>query len=285
MTGRDYYSVRTGKRPGGHAIDLPTLKRLFLSIYSEFEQKGWFQEAFGYNCIDAGFVPGTAGKDLENYFGWRLRNFHSYPIAEMYGNYSEEILFDTIELLYDHISEPVDGTYHSWGDCGWHYTTFNKSHGQTSFRERINLILKDYKDGFELSEQGEILASAEQGMDFLLDAELPKYDEQNIDRIVAASILKFRRHRSSTTERKEAVRALADVLEFLRPKLKHALTKKDETDLFNIANNFAIRHHNVDQKNEYDQPIWLSWIFYFYLATIHAAIRLIKRQDSSEPKI
>jgi len=96
---------------------------------------------------------------------------------------------------------------------------------------------------------------------------------------VEAAILKFRRYRSSIDDRKEAVRSLADVLEFLRPQLKEVLSSKDEGDLFNIANNFAIRHHNPSQKAQYDQSIWLSWIFYFYLATIHAGIRLIKRKE------
>jgi hypothetical protein len=79
------------------------------------------------------------------------------------------------------------------------------------------------------------------------------------------------------TERRDAVRDLADVLEFLRPKLKVVLAKKDEAALFEIANNFGIRHHNAGQTTDYDKGIWYSWIFYFYLATIHAVIRLIER--------
>ena len=43
----------------------------------------------------------------------------------------------------------------------------------------------------------------------------------------------------------------------------------------NIANNFSLRHHNSDQIQNYDQDIWYSWIFHFYLAKYHAVIRLI----------
>jgi hypothetical protein len=45
---------------------------------------------------------------------------------------------------------------------------------------------------------------------------------------VGAAIQKFRRHRSSIEDRRDAVRDLADVLEFLRPKLKETLLSKDE---------------------------------------------------------
>jgi len=66
-------------------------------------------------------------------------------------------------------------------------------------------------------------------------------------------------------------------LEYLRPQLKEVLTKKDESDLFNIANNFGVRHHNESQKTDYDKPIWYSWMFYYYLATIHASLRLVEK--------
>ncbi|WP_086949827.1 hypothetical protein [Sphingobacterium sp. JB170] len=89
--------------------------------------------------------------------------------------------------------------------------------------------------------------------------------------------MKFRRHKSTLEDRKDSIRELADVLEFLRPKIKTVLDGKDEKDLFNIANNFGVRHHNNQQKVEYDKPIWYSWMFYFYLATIHAILRLIDK--------
>ena len=58
------------------------------------------------------------------------------------------------------------------------------------------------------------------------------------------------------------------------------LTSKDESDLFNLANNFGIRHHKPDQKTDYDKPIWYSWMFYYYLSTIHACMRLIEKSEA-----
>ena len=76
------------------------------------------------------------------------------------------------------------------------------------------------------------------------------------------------------------MKVLADVMEFLRPRLKEVLTNRDESDLFNIANNFGIRHHNTNQKTQYDSTIWCSWMFYHFLATYHAAIRLIQKAEA-----
>ena len=126
-----------------------------------------------------------------------------------------------------------------------------------------------------------MLALADPGLAPLLNAALPAAaDKDNVRARVEAAQAKFRRHRSTEGDRRDAIRDLADVLEFLRPQLDGVLTNKDDAALFNIANNFAIRHHNAQQQATYDKAIWYSWIFYFYLATIHAAVRLIEKKKA-----
>jgi hypothetical protein len=66
----------------------------------------------------------------------------------------------------------------------------------------------------------------------------------------------------------------------LREKAKKYLEEEDEKNIFNIANNFGIRHHNPNQKTKYDNSIWFSWIFYYYLATIHALIRVVNKAEN-----
>jgi hypothetical protein len=276
--GRRYYSVRTGKR-GVVTIELSMLCRLFCTLFQTFEDKGYFQEAFGYYCVDAGYVSGTLGRNVEAQVFRKLRKSGLWPIEEKSLGYSEDDLFDVIEFVYDHVSKPVEGYYHDFNDCGWHYRTFDQQAGREEFRVEINELLRDYGEGYELSSQGEILALAGGGLDYLLEAGLPVYDPENVEVRVNAAILKFRRYRSSMEDRRDAIRDLADVLEFLRPKLRQVLTRKDESDLFNIANNFGIRHHNEQQKTDYDRAVWYNWMFYYYLATIHAALRLISKRE------
>ena len=59
-------------------------------------------------------------------------------------------------------------------------------------------------------------------------------------------------------------------------------------DLFNIANNFGIRHHKPGQKTDYDRDIWLPWMFYIYLATLRAVTKTLAKQivppPGGEPK-
>jgi len=52
--------------------------------------------------------------------------------------------------------------------------------------------------------------------------------------------------------------------------------------IFDLANNFAIRHHNPTQKSNYDKTIWYSWMFHFYLATYHAVIRLLIKKEKGD---
>jgi hypothetical protein len=272
-----YYSVRTGKNPLTAGFDLDTLREAFKTQFAYLEDEGYFQEALGFECVDAGFVPGALGHDLEGALLLELRKRGLTPIRTKIAGYSEDDLFDIVEFLHDHCAKPIQRHYHSWNECGWHCTAFEQESGRIEYRERMNKLLALYGNGYELSAEGEILSLADDGLSGLFEAPLPHPDPENITARVAAAQAKYRRYRSSLDERRDAIRDLADVLEYLRPQLRSVLTRKDEADLFDIANNFGIRHHNTNQKIGYDKPIWYSWMFYYYLATIHAAVRLINK--------
>ena len=275
---REYFSVRTGKNQEDIHFDLPLLKRGFINIYKSYKTRFYFQEAYGYDCTDKGFVSGLMGEDIEIFFLTRLRKSNLWPIETNIDAYTEDDLFDVIELLYDFVSKPLQGYYHQWNGCGWHYLTFDKQIGQSEFRAEINSFLERYLEGYTLSQDGQILLQGGPGLKELLATEIPVHDPKNVDEKVKYSVQKFRRHRATVEEKKEAVRTLADVLEFLRPRIKQLPFTKDEGEIFNIANNFGIRHHNSTQKTEYDKDVYLEWIFYSYLSTIHLVLRIIKSQ-------
>lgn len=193
MREKSYYSVRTGKHPTGGRPDLAELKRLFLSVYHELYEKGHFQQALGFDCVDAGFVPGSAGQDIEAFFVRKLRKRELWPIPERIDVYSQDDLFDVIELLHDCASKGVGGGYHSWKNCGWHYDTFDGPAGQNEFRAATNEALREYDGGYELTSQGEIIALAPQGLADLERAPTPPGDRESIQARVAAAIDKFRR--------------------------------------------------------------------------------------------
>lgn len=212
-----------------------------------------------------------------------VRKKHLWPIAQSAPSYKEDDFFDVLEYLFQKVSKPIKGTYHSYNDCGMHWESFDRPAGKTYFREKVNSVLDHYEHHFELSPGGEILSKPDHGFEAIFGATLPSAEQGVIGRVDAA-ILKFRRHGARLDDRRQAVRDLADVLEFLRPTMDKAITSKDEADLFNLANNFGIRHHNDKQKTSYDKAIWLSWMFYFYLATIHVILRRAEHHDSRRLK-
>jgi hypothetical protein len=206
-----------------------------------------------------------------------IRKKDLWPLSQWIVGYSEDDLFDVVEFLYRYVSKPLEGAYQSYYDR-MRWQKFDKGEGQETFRSKVNELLDVYANRFELSQHGEVLRSPETGFEKIFEADIPSNDENIIDRINAA-VLRYRRHGSTMDDRRQAVRDLADVLEYLRPRVQELLTNKDENDLFNIANNFGIRHHNDRQRTNYDTAIWLSWMFYFYLATVHVVLRKIRSQN------
>ena len=277
MEKRNYYAARKGLlKPA--PIDFQLLKKLFLHIYQEFGEKLYFQEATGYTCVDRGEVHGLWGSDIEAFFYLKLRTKNIWPIEKNIENFDESTLFTVIEFLYDYVSEPIDKWYHKWDDCGWHCTKFDGDKGREKYRIRINEILKDYGKGYELSSDGEILEVAPTGLEHIFEEIVETDDPKNIDLRIQNAITKYRRYSATENDKKEAVRILADVLEFLK-KDGVLLPSKDDNDLFRIINNFDIRHHNRLQQGEYDKDIWYDWMFYTFLASINVLLKLRSRTD------
>jgi len=247
-----------------------------------FRNKDFFKEKAG---ITQEYLP-----EEIKYEAAVALTFQPFPITKwLQEDITEEHIFDAIEFLYDHVSKPgklVDMT----PDTGYNYSdyeSYDDEAGQKEFRNNVNAFLTDYKTGFELTKDGIVLAMGTDGLQHILDAEIITYDEANVDSKVRNAITKWRNRHLSLPEKKEAIREIADVFEWLKKnkKLESALDKKDEDALFDIANNFSIRHHNPKQKKNYDPAIWYSWIFHFYLATYHAAIRLLIKKEKSEKKL
>jgi predicted DNA-binding ribbon-helix-helix protein len=100
---------------------------------------------------------------------------------------------------------------------------------------------------------------------------------------VAHAVAKFRGRAATREDKRLAVVALIGILEERRQHLKSAgLSKKDDGALFDIANNFDLRHRNIRQHGDYDEA-FLEWLFWWYLATVDLTDRLLARQASGSP--
>jgi len=276
-----YFSQRTGKNTKMQKLDLETFKKLFLTQFYIFYSKDYFRGTFGYNTHNSfqDNVEGPLGDDYtinQNLF-LKLRKEYLWPIRDHISSYSEDDLFDIIEYCYDNISIAIV-EYEEDNFSG--YTEkikgFSQKEGQVQYRTEINRHLKDYGDGFAIDSNGNIVRTVGFGLEPILEAKLPTSDIRILPKVEYA-IQKYRSRNSSIEDRRDAIRNLVDVLEYIRPQVKESIDKNDESDLFNIANNFGIRHNNKQQKINYDENIWLSWMFYYYLSTIHAFIRVLKK--------
>jgi len=272
-----YYSQREGLNPNAKGLPLADVIELFVRVFAQLQRDGYFHEAFGYQCVDAGHIEGKIA-DIELEMLLSIRKKKLWPIEKAATTFSEDDFFDVLEFLFQHVSKPIEGNQHDWNGCGMHWETFNQSEGRAAFRAKANGVLELYARPFELSAAGEVLRKAEVGFEPIFDADVPSRDTNVVSRL-SASVLRYRRHGSTLDDRRHAVRDLADVLEYLRPRVKTLLTTNDERDLFKIANNFGIRHLNDQQKTNYDSALWLSWMFYYYLATIHVVLRKIDHDD------
>ena len=279
---RRYWSERQGRGPRAVPLGLEQVRRLVFSALDELFERYYFQEAFGYECVDAGEVLGLVGRDPD---AWFLRTLHRddiWPYRNKGEGYDADTLFDVLEALHDLISEPVHGLYHDFAGCGWHYSVFDKAKGQQEFRKLINPALERYEQPLQMAPAGEIIVLGPEDFRPLLDAPLPaSADADLVTSRVDDAIRIFRGRGSTKAERRQALRELADVLEALRSDIREEMLPKDEGELFRLANGFAIRHNNREQRRYYDDAIWLSWGFWVYLATIHAVLRVREKQQSS----
>jgi hypothetical protein len=268
---RKYYSHRNSS----DRISLNELYIKFMTMYKLLKKKDYFDEHI--------FRHDTEQIELEA----RLAlNLDPFPIDKWDDDkLSEFNLFDIIEYLYDKVSKPgdIEDCQSETGFWGWRYANYDEKAGKEEYRTSINHFLALYRDGYELTQEGQILSLGGHGVQDILSAELPVLGDNNIDLKVQNAILKWKNRGLSFEDRNAAIRDLADAFEWLKksPKWKNVLNKKDESALFDIANNFKIRHNNPQQKRDYDKAIWYSWIFHFYLATFHAAARMLVKQSNA----
>jgi hypothetical protein len=94
---------------------------------------------------------------------------------------------------------------------------------------------------------------------------------------VEHAVERFRSRTASREDKRLAVVALAGLLEERQQQLRPAgLLRKDEDALFNIANNFNLRHRNARQQSDYSED-FLEWLYWWYLATVELTDRLLTR--------
>lgn len=279
------YSERRKPRAASK-LELGDLKIRFADTLRQLDSTGYFDSAFGDRCPNAGDDPDREGQrklgealDTHDVEWWPLGPQEDPTCIEY--EWPDELLLDLVEALHDFVARPRQRWFHALHN-EHDYKAFNQRAGQAVYRWRINALLDRSDLGLRLSDSGSdaglLVEVTGDARDDLVGRVLGRGEPAVADRVEHAVAL-FR-HRGATREAKrDATKALADVLEQRKTLVKSGLLTKDSSMLFQIANEFDIRHMNDRQKADYD-PLLLDWVFWCYLATIDLTNRLIKQQDT-----
>lgn len=273
---RPYYSQRglgAEQRPDS---SWPSIVHRVRGLVREFHAEHYFAEVVGFDCVDRhGDSESSPEQELERRVG--KAHLWSTEVDE----WAESDVCDFIEVFHDLAARPTKGWLHDFCGCGWHPTGFSRKSGQALYRWRINQLLDTTTFELRLADTGEdvgrmvraVPGELKRLIDDVLDDPSPSRNE------TAHAIALFRARSGTTQERRSAIVALAGLLEERRALLKQELLSKDEAALFDLANNYHIRHKRADQRTDY-RPDFLEWIFYWYLATVQLTDRLLAEQQA-----
>lgn len=272
---KEYYSKRNGLLKRTLKLSINDLRDMFYSTYQYFYRKGAFNIAYSgvWNTIggvNKQIVAPTMAPSPEVFFSIHLQEQDVWPIDEQYMCYSESTLFTVIEILYDHIGvyEPVTEKIEC-GNC------------RIEFAEHINNLLRFYSDGYYLEpSNGFVMKIPNIPLQEQLKCEGEHIPDNVFERMCSAA-QSFYRFDSDMEAKKKAICTLADILENIREPLKETLNEeyqinKNDHDklIFDIVNNFNIRHDKAGQYTGYSREIWYEWAMQYYMSVIIAYYKL-----------
>lgn len=260
----------------------------FVDLVEDLRGRGYFEEVFPSPCPKRPEEP-VYRRPPPRGLEW-LDDFWPLTRSTLLGSGSADPdeAFDLVEALHDVVSRPRERSLHAaFLRSPWpahnHYSLFSAETGRLVYRAAVNDLLDGADIPLQLAGSGEdvgrLVRRVDDAREDLAGRSLAT-PEPETAAAVAHALALFRARHADVEEKRSAIAALARVLEGRRTLLKQKLRSKDEGALFHIANEFDLRHRRLDQQGDYD-PVFLDWIFWWYLATVELTDRLIARQELS----
>jgi hypothetical protein len=239
----------------------------YASLLREMQELGYFPVALPRFCVDADddwdSVSARVQRAIHIPFRWDGN-------PAMGADWDRPLLLSLMEYFHDSAQRPrVISHIHEFGNCGPHYAEHSAESGGAVYRWRVNEMLARHKLELTLGrageERGRLIRRFGTPLDDAADARVAQAEGDPLDE-VAHAIREFRERGASSAQKRAALALLAGALESRRPRVKVVLGK-DESDLFNIANNFGLRHRNDQQRMKYGDE-FLDYMFNAYLSAV-----------------
>jgi len=255
------------------------LQEAWTTSVNELHGRGYLGQAAPRRCVDNVDAP-----DPDLLLADRLNDLLRRPgLWPLRPPWDEDLFYGLIEAVGDLVARPRSRSRHDFNGCGWHYATFAPVPGRAVYRWRVNDLLARHDVRLRLAtsgdDEGRLVRPADDDRDQLLTRALatPKATDRDT---VKHAVSRFRSRTATREDKRLAVVGLIGIIESRRQQLTSAgLSTKDSDDLFNIANNFHLRHNNPRQLVGYDEA-YLEWLFWWYLATVELTHRLVSKQAS-----
>lgn len=268
---RKYFSHR---KNGAPAISTEDFAYRFYNIFAGFVRDGYF-ERLNMRIRGGDFASDELMRKLAVAFGRESHNM--FPTESNLLNMDRDSIFDLIEFLSEYVLEPFrTGAFIHPNPAA------RAKNGLRKWRKAVNEYLEQLDPPYNLTTNKEIeIVPPSAGLRRLVDNHAsPSRDAQ---KKVDHACRLFLKRNATELDRRSALKELADVLEPLRDGLTTNIGKKQADKLFDIANNYGIRHNDERQKELGEN--YTHWFFYSALATIDLMGRLGGRQqDAAKPQ-
>lgn len=281
---RPYYAARHGRQldDRDRRPDPGAARRDWLAAVSALRRNGYLARIAPKVCVDG--APDDPDPDdvMDGEIADRL-GISGLWKERARADWDDATFYSLVEVMHDLVERPRSRDHHLYGNCGWHYSDFAPYPAQVLYRWTANRILARHHIDLILAKSGEdvgrLVHQPHDGRADLVESVVGTADTAARPTVEHAVAL-FRRRGATREDKRSACVALAGLLEERRALLKDRLTRKDEGALFQIANEFAVRHRNAKQYADYDEA-YLDWLFWWYLATFELTDKLLSRPGSA----
>lgn len=282
---RRYYRERQRPPESATPVGWEDTRTAIGQCLEELNDTGYFDRAFGSTCTEADSDPISIGNAvlLDRVVGDTADQAEVMwwpPTPATVQEWDLETTLGVVEALFDLVARPRVRDWHDYAE-EWDYADLSRSAGQQVYLWKLNTVLDESGISLRLATAGvdrgllvEVVADDREGLLVkVLDHDAPEAARERIEHAVAT----FRQRGGATrADKRAAILSLHHLLESRRAALKIHLSRRDEGALFQIANEFDLRHHDGKQRDEYGDE-FLDWIFWWYLATVDLLHRVAER--------